>query len=125
MFNHIVLGSNDIAQSMKFYDAVLGRLGYGPGMLTEQGVAYVAENSALAIVNPINGEPADHGNGVTIGLVARNQASVDAFHADGVANGGTCAGAPGPRPQAPGNVYGAYLRDPEGNKLCAIFQMPL
>ncbi|HKX35157.1 MAG TPA: VOC family protein, partial [Rhizorhapis sp.] len=73
---------------------------------------------------PANGEPASFANGGTIGFAAPDKDAVDAFHAAGIANGGTCEGEPGLRPQAPGRAYGAYLRDPDGNKICAFCQLP-
>jgi catechol 2,3-dioxygenase-like lactoylglutathione lyase family enzyme len=72
------------------------------------------------ITKPVNGEPATHANGGTIGFRAANRAAVDAFHAQALANGGRCEGAPGPRAQAGPTAYGAYVRDPDGNKLCAF-----
>ncbi len=79
---------------------------------------------AFGFVTPINGDAATFANGGTIGFAAPNKDAVDAFHAAGLANGGTCEGLPGKRPQAPGNAYGAYLRDPTGNKICAFCQLP-
>ena len=73
---------------------------------------------------PADGQAATHANGGTIGFAAQTKEQVDAFHAAGLANGGTCAGEPGKRPGAPGNAYGAYLRDPTGNKICTFCQLP-
>ena len=70
------------------------------------------DGGAFGVGSPRNGEPASFANGGTIGFAAQSPAEVDAFHAAGVANGGSCDGAPGPRPNASGNSYGAYLRDP-------------
>jgi len=120
MYSHVVLGANDIQAAKKFYDAALGELGHGPGEVVADGdrVIYAGEAGILMITRPINGEPATHANGGTIGLNAPSPAAVDAFHASGIAAGGTDEGAPGPRPAIPGS-YAAYLRDPTGNKLVA------
>jgi len=120
MFSHIVLGAHDIPAAKKFYDAALGALGHGPGVEMEEGtrVVYQGETGILMITKPINGEPASYANGGTVGLVAKSPEAVDAFHAAGIAAGGTDEGAPGPRPAIPGS-YAAYLRDPTGNKLVA------
>ena len=124
MFTHIMVGAKNIAQSTKFYDAVLGALGAGAGHNIGDRAFYSHNGGTFGFVTPIDGQPATHANGGTIGFAAADKAQVDAFHAAGLANGGTCAGEPGKRPQAPGNAYGAYLRDPTGNKICAFCQLP-
>ncbi len=121
------LGANDVARATRFYDAVLAPLGYEPNCApAEYGICMYrkAGNPVLMLGPARDGNPATHANGGTIGFVAPDQAAVDAFHAAGLANGGTCEGAPGPRPQA-GNAYGAYLRDPDGNKICTYFGLNL
>jgi catechol 2,3-dioxygenase-like lactoylglutathione lyase family enzyme len=124
MFTHIMLGANDPAKSIAFYDAALGALGI-PGVHMGERAFYrsSADGPALGVGKPANGAPATFANGGTIGFKASDVAAVDAFHAAGLANGGTDEGAPGHRPNAPGKSYGAYLRDPDGNKLCAFCQM--
>jgi len=124
MFTHIMVGAKDIAQSTKFYDAVLGALGAGAGHNIGDRAFYSHNGGTFGFVTPIDRQPATHANGGTIGFAAADKAQVDAFHAAGLANGGSCAGEPGKRPQAPGNAYGAYLRDPTGNKICAFCQLP-
>lgn len=118
MFTHIVVGANDIPAAKKFYDAALGALGHGEGMLMDDKVIYSTGTGTLMVTKPIDGNPACYGNGMTIGLAAPSPAAIDAFHAQGIAAGGTDAGAPGPREAIP-NSYAAYLRDPTGNKLVA------
>jgi len=118
MFSHIVVGADDLSAAKRFYDAALGALGYGPGVEAGERVIYSAETGILMVTKPINGASASFGNGGTIGLTAPNVTAVDAFHADGVAAGGSDEGAPGPRAAIP-NSYAAYLRDPTGNKLVA------
>lgn len=120
MFSHVVLGADDMPAAKQFYDAVLAPLGHQPGMLTPDGnrVIYQSGTLPLMITKPLNGEPASSANGGTIGLVAPSQSAVDAFHAAALANGGSDAGAPGPREAIPGS-YAAYVRDTAGNKLVA------
>jgi catechol 2,3-dioxygenase-like lactoylglutathione lyase family enzyme len=119
MFTHFVVGANDVAAARTFYDAALGALGIGPGTATgEDRVVYSTGAGALMVTKPIDGNPACFGNGITIGLAAPDAAAVDAFHAQGIAAGGSDAGPPGPRPSM-ANAYAAYVRDPTGNKLVA------
>jgi catechol 2,3-dioxygenase-like lactoylglutathione lyase family enzyme len=123
MFTHVMVGANDTTASKKFYDAALGALGVPAGHQAGERVFYSHGGGAFGVGKPVNGDSATHANGGTIGFGAANKEAVDAFHAAGLANGGTCDGPPGPRPNAPGNAYGAYLRDPDGNKLCAFCQL--
>lgn len=127
MFTHIMVGSTDVERSRKFYDATMGALGYDPAA-SPAGAPRLFYGGfgrgALGVGLPGNGEPATFANGGTIGLQAKDKDAVDAWHAAACANGGTCEGAPGPRPNAPGRAYGAYARDPDGNKLCAFCQLP-
>jgi catechol 2,3-dioxygenase-like lactoylglutathione lyase family enzyme len=119
MFTHLVVGANDIPAARKFYDAALGALGHAPG--TDAGpdrIVYASPAGMLLLTKPIDGNAASFGNGITIGLNAPDVAAVDAFHAQGVAAGGSDEGTPGPREAIP-NSYAAYLRDPTGNKLVA------
>ena len=122
MFNHVMVGANDIDDSKRFYDAVLGALGIAPGIKdSEVRCSYRENGGVFMIKSPINGEPATNGNGSTIGFAAKNATEVDAWHASGVANGGTtCEDPPGVRDSG---VYLAYLRDPAGNKVCAAHRM--
>jgi catechol 2,3-dioxygenase-like lactoylglutathione lyase family enzyme len=125
MFSHIMLGANDLAASKKFYDAALGALGIGPGHQDDKGrVFYMTDTGIFAISTPINGEPACAANGGTIGFNVASPEQGDAWHAAGVANGGTtCEDAPGIREGDMGKMYLAYLRDPSGNKICALKRM--
>ena len=126
MFSHIMVGSNDIARTKKFYDAVLGTVGAKPAITDDKGrLIYMHNNALLLVTTPINGQPATHANGGTIGFACDSQAQVDTWHAAGVANGGTtCEDPPGVREGGFGKLYLAYLRDPDGNKLCGLFRMP-
>ena len=114
------LGTNDLPKAKAFYDATFAALGYDvPTEPSPYPMAFykLPGGFAFMIGAAANGEPATHANGGTIGFAAPSDAAVEAWHAAGLANGGTCEGAPGPRPMAGGKV-GAYLRDPDGNKLC-------
>jgi catechol 2,3-dioxygenase-like lactoylglutathione lyase family enzyme len=122
MFTHMTVGANDIEASRKFYDAVLGALGIPESTTDAMGrVWWRTPRGAFAIGSPINGEPACHANGGTIGFAARDAEAVKAFHDAGVANGGTAIeDPPGPRQGPFGVLNLAYLRDPSGNKICAL-----
>jgi len=125
MFSHVMVGANDIGASKKFYDAVLGAIGHPPGVTDEKGrVFYLSPTGVFCITQPINGAPATAANGGTIGFAVADPAKVDAWHAAGVANGGTSIeDPPGVREGGMGKMYLAYLRDPSGNKLCALHRM--
>ena len=125
MFSHIMVGTNDMDASKAFYDATLGALGHGPGVFDDKGRCfYFTDSGIFAISVPIDGEPACHGNGSTIGFAVPNPEAGDAWHAAGVANGGTsCEDPPGVRDSTIGKLYLAYLRDPSGNKICALHRM--
>ena len=123
MFSHVMLGVNDLETSRQFYDALLGTLDIGPGVANKNRYFYRSPTGSFAITKPINGEPATHGNGSTIGFLMQSAAQGDAFHAVGIANGGTtCEDPPGLRDGPTGHIYLAYLRDPDGNKICALYR---
>ena len=125
MFSHIMVGADDVAASKAFYDATLGAIGVAPGSTDSHGrVFYMTPTGVLAITKPINGAPASCANGATIGFAAASTEQADAWHAAGVAAGGTtCEDSPGVREGEMGKLYLAYLRDPAGNKLCALHRM--
>jgi catechol 2,3-dioxygenase-like lactoylglutathione lyase family enzyme len=125
MFSHIFVGSDDVDASKKFYDSVLGELGIAPGRRDDHGrVFYRSPTGLFAITRPIDGQPASAANGGTIGFAADTTAAIDRWHAAGVANGGTsCEDPPGIRQGSAGPLYLAYLRDPAGNKICALMRM--
>ncbi len=121
MFSHVMVGVSDLEKSRHFYDALLGTLGVAPGVANKNRYFYRSPQGAFGITTPINGEPATFANGGTIGFAMASPEQADAFHAAGVAHGGiTCEDPPGWREGPGGPLYLAYLRDPDGNKLCAL-----
>ena len=121
MFSHVMIGTNDLHKSKAFYDAVLGTLGVKPGFVDRHRVFWRTPTGVFSVTLPINGQPATAANGGTIGFACESSAQADAWHAAGVANGGTtCEDPPGVREGAAGKLYLAYLRDPDGNKICAL-----
>ncbi len=131
MFTYLCLGTNDLHRAIHFYDASLAALGLsrcltpgeenweewaGWGTYEHGGAVEIA----LWVCKPFDGQPASPGNGTMVALEARSWAEVDAFHAAALAHGGTCAGAPGLRPQYNAAFYAAYVRDPDGTKLAAV-----
>jgi catechol 2,3-dioxygenase-like lactoylglutathione lyase family enzyme len=123
MFSHVVLGANDLEASKTFYDAIIGAVGGNPGFTDPNGrVVYVHNGGVLLISKPIDGQPATHANGGTLGFAMASPEQADAWHAAGVAAGGaTCEDPPGERPGS--GMYLAYLRDPAGNKLCGLHRL--
>ena len=126
MFSHVMIGSNDLDRSKRFYDALFAAIGGKPGRADPGGrLMYVHKGAALMITKPIDGNAATSANGGTIGFAVDGQAEADAWHAAGVDNGGRAVeDPPGVRSNAVGQLYLAYLRDPDGNKLCALHLVP-
>jgi len=126
MFSHMMVGSNDLDRSKKFYDALFGAVGGKEAMVDPKGRLMYFHNGGLFMVTaPIDGQAACHANGGTIGFAMETPAQADAWHAAGVANGGTAIEEdPGIREGAGMKLYLAYLRDPDGNKLCAAHRVP-
>lgn len=119
-----MIGTNDLDKAKAFYDALLGTLGVPAGMVDRHRVFYRTATGVLGVSLPIDGKPATFANGGTLGFACETPAQADAWHAAGVANGGTtCEEPPGVREGAMGKMYLAYLRDPDGNKLCALHRM--
>ena len=118
MYSHMMVGSNDLAKSKTFYDALFGK----EGRTDDKGrLSYGRKGSVFMVTQPIDGATATHGNGSTIGFAFDTPEEVDAWHQRGIAAGGTAIeDPPGPRSNAFGSLYLAYLRDPDGNKLCAL-----
>ena len=124
MYSHVMVGSNDIARSKKFYDATFVAMGGKPGVQDPKGrLIYMHNGSLFLVTPPIDGKPATHGNGCTIGF-AMTPELADAWHKAGVENGGEAIeDAPGIREGNGMKMYLAYLRDPDGNKLCALHRV--
>jgi len=121
MFSHVMVGTNDLDKAKKFYDAALGAIGVRPAAIDGHRMFYRTKMGSFGVTKPINGQPATIGNGGTIGFAAETTEQVDAWHAAGLANGGTAIEAPpGIREGATMQLYLAYLRDPDGNKVCAM-----
>jgi len=125
MYSHNMVGSNDIDRSKKFYDATFKAMGGKEAMQDDKGrLIYMHNDGMFLVTPPIDGQPATAGNGCTIGFAMDTPEQADAWHAAGVANGGSAIeDAPGVREASFGKLYLAYLRDPDGNKLCALKRM--
>jgi catechol 2,3-dioxygenase-like lactoylglutathione lyase family enzyme len=124
MFSHIMIGTNDLERAKSFYDALLGALDIGPALVDRHRIFYRTPTGVFAVSLPIDGQPATSANGGTIGFAAKSPEQADAWHAAGVANGGvSIEEPPGVRDGGMGKMYLAYLRDPDGNKLCALHRM--
>lgn len=121
MYSHVTLGTNDWAAVKPFWAAVMEALSIPVMFEYDGGIAYgEATGPKLFIGPPFDGQPATSGNGTHVAFIADSRAKVDAFHAAAVANGGSDEGPPGPRPHYHKNYYGAYVRDPDGNKIQAV-----
>lgn len=121
MFSHVMVGANDLDTSRKFYNATLGAIGVEEGVLDPKGRWFWRTPTGnFAITAPIDGQAATCANGSTIGFACESAEAVDAWHAAGVATGGTSIeDEPGVRDMGI-KLYLAYLRDPAGNKICAL-----
>jgi catechol 2,3-dioxygenase-like lactoylglutathione lyase family enzyme len=124
MFSHIMIGTDDLERAKAFYDSLLGTLGVRPARVDGRRIFYRTPTGIFSVTKPINGESASCANGMTIGFAAASPAQADAWHAAGLAAGGTtCEDPPGVREASVGRLYLAYLRDPDGHKLCALHRL--
>jgi catechol 2,3-dioxygenase-like lactoylglutathione lyase family enzyme len=126
MYSHTTIGANDLVQAQAFYDAVLAPLGLevrfsGDGMV---GYGLPGGRPQFLLVRPFDGGEPSTGNGAMIALLASRRALVDACHAAALERGGRDEGGPGLRPHYHRNYYGAYFRDPDGNKICVCSHHP-
>ncbi len=125
MFSHVMIGTNNLDRAKVFYDAVLGTLGVPNGFVDRHRIFWRTPAGVFSVSLPIDGQPAVVGNGSTVGFACQTPAQADAWHAAGLANGGTtCEDPPGVRDNGVGKLYLAYLRDPDGNKICALHRPP-
>ncbi len=126
MFSHMMVGSNDIERSKRFYDAVFTAIGGKPGRQDEKGrLSYMHNGGVFMVTPPIDGQPATPGNGCTVGISVDGPEQAQQWQDAGVAAGGTAIeDPPGVRSGGGMSLYLAYLRDPDGNKLCALHRMP-
>lgn len=122
MFSHIMIGADDIELSKKFYDAIMAELGHPPGVIDETGRCfYRNKGGVFALTKPIDGNPACGANGGTIGFAADSTEAIDNWHKTGLTVGGAAVeDPPGVRSNGKRSLYLAYLRDPSGNKICAL-----
>ena len=124
IFTHLTVGTNDLPRAKAFYDAALAAIGiksFGP--MGEKAFMWGKDAPEFIVLKPANGLPSTWGNGGTIGFAAPTRKAVHAFHEAGLKAGGKCEGEPGPRAFTP-TAYAAYLRDPDGNKICAYCFAP-
>ena len=124
MYSHMMVGTNDIEKSKTFYDAVFGALGGKPAITDPKGrLIYLHNGGVFLVTPPIDGQPATVGNGSTIGFAVTSTEQADAWHAAGVAAGGKAIeDPPGWREGGGSKLYLAYLRDPDGNKVCTMMR---
>jgi catechol 2,3-dioxygenase-like lactoylglutathione lyase family enzyme len=119
-----MIGTDDLDRAKAFYDALLGTLGVGPAKVDGHRIFYFTKGGVFAVSKPINGQPATHANGGTIGFACDSPEQAKTWHDAGVEAGGTSIeDPPGVREGSVGKMYLAYLRDPDGNKLCALHRM--
>ena len=124
MYSHMMVGSNDIQKSKQFYDATFKAIGGREGIQDDKGrLMYLHNGGVFMVTKPIDGQPATAGNGCTVGI-AMSPEQADAWHKAGTENGGTAIeDPPGVRDGGAMKMYLAYLRDPDGNKLCALHRI--
>lgn len=121
MFSHVTLGTNDWDSAKPFWVAIAATLDLPKLLEHDNGVAYGEMTGQKIFIGPtFDGAPATNGNGTHIAFLAKSRAVVDAFYKAAIENGGSDEGAPGLRPHYHPNYYGAYVRDPDGNKLQAV-----
>lgn len=131
MFSHVMIGTNDIERSKRFYNALLGVLGAGEAFANTAATGhkrlfYRHDGGTFCVSEPIDNEVATVANGATIGFKCNSPEQVQQFHDVAVANGATSIELPpGPRENKPGALHLAYVRDPDGHKLCALFRPKL
>ena len=125
MFSHVMVGTNDLDKAKAFYDKLLGTLDVRPARVDGHRIFYITKTGVFSVSKPINGQAATAANGGTIGFAANSPEQVDQWHQAGIAAGGTSIeDPPGIRNASADKLYLAYLRDLDGNKICAMHRMP-
>ncbi|WP_375285712.1 VOC family protein [Sphingomonas sp.] len=120
MIHHVSVGSNDIAAARRFYETVMPLVGLALMKSAETALDFGSGMLAFSVETPKDGKPATVGNGSHVAFGVEDRGAVDAFYAAALANGGTCDGKPGLRPEYDAHYYGAFVRDPDGNKIEAV-----
>jgi catechol 2,3-dioxygenase-like lactoylglutathione lyase family enzyme len=120
MFSHVMIGTNDLEKSKAFYDAVLAVIGAKPGFVDRHRIFWRANGGTFSVSKAIDGQPATHGNGSTIGFAMASPEQADQFHAAAIANGGVAIEDPPGWRGGPSGMYLCYFRDPDGNKICGL-----
>ena len=120
---HVTFGSNDLVRGARFYDAIMGEYGGGRAFEHEASIGWAFPDGgpSIGICTPYDGNAANFGNGTMFAVMARDEDQVRRVHAAALANGGSNEGDPGPRPQYGPDFYGAYVRDPDGNKMSFVY----
>jgi len=118
--SHVSVGVNDVARAKAFYDPLMALLGLRIRQADGESVDYGNQGLVFSLETPTDGRPATAGNGTHIAFSAADRAMVDRFHSEGLRLGGRDAGPPGIRTQYGPNYYGAFLFDPDGNKIEAV-----
>ncbi|WP_407154277.1 VOC family protein [Bradyrhizobium sp. STM 3557] len=120
MIHHVSLGTNDVARARAFYDPLMALIGFRVLKSSSRAVHYGASDIVFSLETPADGRPASAGNGVHVAFQAPDRETVRRFHRTAIENGGSDDGAPGIRAQYNANYYGAFVRDPDGNKIEAV-----
>lgn len=120
MIHHVSVGTNDVGRSKSFYDAVLPLLGIMPLSTEDEGLGYHSGTFHFSVQVPVDGQPATVGNGSHVAFGVEDRGMVDRFYEAALAHGGSDDGAPGLRTQYDAHYYGAFVRDPDGNKIEAV-----
>jgi catechol 2,3-dioxygenase-like lactoylglutathione lyase family enzyme len=120
MIHHLSLGTNDVRRARAFYDAVLNVIGLRLIRHYDRSADYGTGDILFSLETPFDRGPASPGNGVHVAFQARDRAMVQEFYRTALAHGGTDDGPPGIRPEYDANYYGAFVRDPDGNKIEAV-----
>lgn len=120
MIHHVSVGTNDVERARAFYNPLMALLGYRSLRDHPHSLDYGVTDVAFSLETPVDGRPASAGNGVHVCFEAASRETVRKFHALALQLGGVDDGAPGLRPNYDGNYFGAFVRDPDGNKIEAV-----